>query len=49
MAESIIINHREKMDKRFDKALVSLLNTKFIMIKKKIIFMNFLRLSFIII
>ena len=49
MAESIIINHREKMDKHFDKALVSLLNTKFIMIKKKIIFMNFLRLSFIII
>ena len=45
MAESIIINHREKMAKHFDKALVSLLNTKFIIIKKIIIFMNFLRLS----
>ena len=30
MAEFIIINHREKMAKNFDKALVSLLNKKFI-------------------
>ena len=38
MAEFTIINHREKMAKDFDKALVSLLNT--------IIFMNFLRFSY---
>ena len=36
MAELIIINHREEMAKHFDKALVSLLNTKIIIIIKKI-------------